>query len=290
MNKKICIYTLATLTLMGCSSSDSDEQQGAPPSTHPLTVVVNENPFVNENGNAQVRMRQGTRGSVITTGTLDKFFMAYDEDRYTVEKSPSTGWDTQPFNWPISNDDERISFYAYNAGTFQSDDNYLTYTVNENASSQADLLVAKHENISWNDAQGQVSLTFDHACAAVNFELRISGLLSETYSTLTITDIKLKNVANTGDYYYSKDNGGWKNVKGTSTYTLNNAGMSLTTTPQALTCGTLFMIPQTLGDDAVLSFKYGGVEKAISLKGAKWEEGTQYVMDIVIGKKTLGLE
>ena len=288
MNKSFIFYTLATLSLMACSSSD-DEQQGTPPAKRPLTVVVNETPFMDENGNAQVSMRQGTRGTVITTGTLEQFYMSYNENEYTVKKSTSTGkWDTELDTWPVDYD-KSISFYAYNAGTYTPNENSLSFTVPENASTQTDLLVAE-TTTSYNAHQGQVNLTFNHACAAVDFKLRISDLLAETHNTLTITDITLKNVANEGDYYYNNDNGGWRDVKGTGTYTLNDAEMSLTKEPKATTCGTLFMIPQTLGDAAVLSFKYGGVEKTISLMGAKWEKGTQYVMDIVIGKKTLGLE
>lgn len=287
MNKKICICTLAALALMSCSSSGDDEQQGAPPAKHPLIVVVNENPFVDENGNAQAPMRQGTRGPAITTETLSSFFMNYTVNQYEVTKT-GTGWAAKPFNWPVANNDESISFYAYNAGTYTSEStNYLSFTVPENARTQTDLLVAKHENISYNDAGGQVSLTFDHACAAVDFELRMSELLSQTHSSLIITDIQLRNVTNNGDYYYTNDE--WTNIRGKGEYTLNNSEMTLTKEPQPLTCGTLFMIPQTLGEDAVLCFKYDGKDKTISLKGAEWKKGTRYVMDIVIGKKTLGL-
>lgn len=289
MNKKICIYTLATLSLMACSSSDGDEQQGTPPAKRPLTVVVNETPFVDENGNALAPTRQGTRGSAVTTEALETFYMSYNDNPYKVEKTPSTReWNTTPSIWPVSDNDETITFYAYNAGTYNNDygNSNISFSVNNNASSQTDLLVAT-QTTSYSDSQGQVSLTFGHACAAVDFKLRLPASLSEKNNTITITDITLKNVANEGDYYYNE---GWKDIGGNGEYELNDAAMSLTTSPQALTCGTLFMIPQVLGDEAVLSFKYEEVEKTIWLKGAEWAEGTRYVMDIVIGKKTLGLE
>ena len=213
--------------------------------------------------------------------------MAYDENRYTVEKSPSTGWDTQPFNWPISDDNERISFYAYNAGTFQSDDNYLTYTVNENASSQADLLVAKHENISWNDAQGQVSLTFDHACAAVNCNVRITNTLStQLGGKLTVNGIMLKKVVKEGKYHYSTNS--WSLGSTTTDYTLTNGNIEVTTTEQPLSCGTLFLLPQTLAEGACFTINYttdGPKTATIPMTGETWEAGKLYTIDIRLGTK-----
>ena len=45
---------------------------------------------------------------------------------------------------------------------------------------QTDLLVAEHKQISFNDASGHVSLCFDHACAAVRFNVYLSNTLSSS--------------------------------------------------------------------------------------------------------------
>ncbi len=295
MNKKISIYALATLALMACSSSDGDEQSGAPQTKRPLTVVVNETPFVDENGNALAPLRQGTRGgTVITTETLGIFYMNYNGNKYTVEKG-NDGWAVKPFDWPSVDDNEKISFYAYNAGTFyqDQDDNYITYEVSENASSQTDLLVAKHENISWNDAGGQVSLTFDHACAAVDFNVLITNKLSTELGTyLTVNEIKLTHVVKKGEYHYSTNSWNFGNtLEDYTDYTLTNGDISVSTTLQSLSCGTLFLLPQTLGEGAAFSIEYtiNGTKKTatISMDDETWEAGKQYTINISLGTKTI---
>ena len=285
MNRFFFFCIGASLAFMACSSGDGDEP-GMPPVERPLTVVVNETPFADENGNAP--MRQGTRGTVITTETLTKFSMNYEDNKYEVEKSTSTGWAVEPFTWPVDYD-KKISFYAYNAGTFYNEGNYLTFEENENASTTTDLLVAKQEDIAWNDTQGQVSLTFDHACAAVNFNVLITNTLSTNLGgSLTMNEIKLMKVVKEGEYYYSTNS--W--ILGTedkdyTDYTLTNGDMTVTTTETSLPCGTLFLLPQKLGNEACFFITYttNGTKKTttISMADETWEAGKQYTIDIRLG-------
>lgn len=288
MNKSIIFCALATLTLMACSASDdnADEQQGVPSAPRPLTVVVNETPFVDENGEALAPMRPGTRGTLITTPTLTSFSMNYGENKYGVERIPSTGeWATTPVDtWPVDGADTPISFYAYNAGTFYpGGDNCLTFSVDENASTQTDLLVAKHENISFSEANGAVSLTFAHACAAVDIEVKISNKLHTQLGTdLTVKSILLQNIYKTGDYHFGTNS--WESLSTKTYFTLTNASMTVTTTEQSLSCGTLFLLPQTLGDDAQLLINYGDDKQAtIPLTGETLAPGTHYTWSFVLG-------
>lgn len=313
MNKKICICTLAALALMSCSSSGDDEQQVAPPAKRPLIVVVNETPFVDENGNALAPMRQGTRGPAITTESLMNFKMYSSGTYYTLEKTNANGqWKSDPDWWPVNNYDQEITFYAYNVGHDESDNSkrfypgdqtppepYISFEVPEAASFQTDLLVAK-TTTSCNAHQGQVSLTFDHACAAVNFTVAISPKLYAKLgnSNLTVKSIILENVIKEGDFFFSN---GWtlENAtdKNTTLYTLTTAETtSVGTAEQPLLNGTnLFLIPQTLGNGAQFTITYtlaGDSESkttSIPLAGETWQAGYQYTMSIYLGTANIPL-
>ena len=221
MNKNIFICALTTLTLAACSSDDDAPSSTPPAEERRLTVVVNEKPFVSADG-GEARERMDTRGSIITTSSLSKFSMNYTDNKYTIEKGTS-GWETIPDTWPtVGNDTTKITFYAYTAGTYYSDGNYLSFTAEKNAGSTTDLLVAKSLPTSYNDAKGQVNLTFSHACAAVYFTAEISNKLYEKSGNLTVNEIKLKSVVKQGDYNFSTKL--WNPSSTITDYTLNNSG------------------------------------------------------------------
>lgn len=284
MNKKIFIYALTTLAFTACSSDD-DGTTTPPVQERRLTVVVNETPFVSADG-GEAKERMDTRGNVITTSSLSGFKMNYGDNKYSFTKNNNT-WTS--FSWPTGVENNvTINFYAYNAGTYVSNgnNNYLSFEADENASNNTDLLVAKHEKISFNDANGQVSLTFSHACAAIDFTVEISNTLhSKLNNDLTVNSIVLKNVVKQGDYFYNTES--WTPSNTTTNYTLNNSEMTVTTDPQSLSCGTLFVIPQILGANAYFEISYntGGANKttSISLKDVKWEAGHHYQMNIRLG-------
>ena len=304
MNKKLILCVLTAFGLAACSSDDG--QESASTTKRPLTVVVSENPLTNSANEAKSRDEHSTRGPVITTESLESFEMCAISPvkYYSVTKGDKT-WKTTPESWPDVGDNDKISFYAYNVGhdkhnldCFYPDTSnpYITFTVDELPSSHIDLLVAKRENVSYTETGGVVQLTFDHACAAVNIEVRLTNTLSGNLKgkPLSIGAIMLKNVVKAGTYYY-KDGGRWENSSQKGSYTLSSSSIEVTTTPQTLNGGTLFMIPQTLGEDAVFSFQYSldGINwtaKSISLKGAEWKAGEIYTMDIAIGTKVIKIQ
>jgi hypothetical protein len=231
--------------------------------------------------------REITRaGGATTTASLTAFSMNYENNKYNFKKGGS-GWSpTTTSPWPVP-DNTPIDFYAYNGGSFVWTENnpHVAFTAEENAGDLKDFLVAKHENISYNDNSGIVSLTFDHACAAVQFYV-----YKEESATYSVSDIKLSNVIKSGDYYYNNaENARWVLGGTTTYYTLTTTSIyDLSTTPQRLPCGWLYLIPQSKSDitiDVTYS-KNGGASttKPLTLSGT-WEAGKQYTVNIRIGGK-----
>lgn len=295
MNKGL--FILITLTACFCACSKDDSQQEDPAPVRKISIEVVENPMVMDGD----RATSSTRGSAITTSTLTAFSMNYGEDVFSVSKSGDT-WITDPPYWPEDDYEKKIVFYAYKAGSkdiFYDDNQYISFEVDELVSAQIDLLVAT-DTVSYNDAQGTVSLTFDHACAAVDFQLCISNTLWTNLgrNNLTINSVVLTNVMNKGKYYYST---GWDDVKGSASYTLTtSSSFGLGTELYPLNnndlnnIGSLFMIPQTLGAETGLRIQYtvGGIQKQtfISMSGHTWEPGVQYTEKIKLGTGQINLQ
>ena len=285
MNKRLFILIALTAGFCACSNEDDKQLQEDPAPVRKISIEVTENPMIADGERASA----ATRGSVINASTLTGFKMNYESEEYTVSKSGDT-WNTTPAYWPYGvGNDVRIIFYAYNAGTFNSDSKYISFTVDKEVTSQIDLLVATN-TVSYNDANGKVSLEFDHVCAAVDFQLCISNTLRTNLGTdLSINSVTLVNVKNTGKYYYST---GWSDlayspVSPTPSYTLTTSGFSLGTALHTLDCGTLFLIPQTLGEGAGLSIDYTVNETRkntfVSMQGYQLEAGIQYTANIKLG-------
>lgn len=311
-------YLVATaFVLVGataCSSGDDGDEQANPTPTNPterkLVIGASANPWLDENGNARE-----TRGAVITTETLEKFTMLWVDNEYAVEKKNGS-WIPTPKNnqggaWPAVSNDTPISFYAHNAPTdlqdntthpyyFSGDDHYISFSIEEASANQSDLLLSRVTNVTYSGTGGVIWFTFDHACAAVEFNIQITKKLKteKNIESLTVNSVALKNIANTGDCYYSTGSGNqWKNVgdlsdpgdqQGYTNYTLTTGALTVTTTPQSLPCNTMFVIPQTLREDAGVKINYtlsGSAEKdtIISLAGTEWEAGHLYPINIVLG-------
>lgn len=273
MSNKLFLFAWVAAALAACSSEDTPV-----PATQPrlLTVEVSENPLVDENGQAA----PARRGAEITASTLTGFSMNYESTKYDVSKSGST-WINNPDAWPVP-DDSKITFYAYNGGTFYSEGHYVSFTVDNTVSDQKDLLVAT-KSVAYNDASGKVWLTFDHACAAVNFNVQRTNTLG---ADVTVTSIRLEGVKNQGEYNYTA----WSDLSGSGSYELLNSTMTVTTTPTATSNGTLFLIPQTLDASAKLVITYTkGTSKTaeISLKDITWAKGTKYTVNIKLGTKLI---
>ena len=310
MKHTTLFYLVATaFVLVGataCSSGDDGDEPANPTPTNPterkLVIGVGENPFRDENGNARE-----TRGTVVTTETLERFTMLWVDNEYAVEKKNGS-WIPIPKNnqgggWPVSGDTP-ISFYAHNAPTnlqdntthpyyIFGDDHYISFSIEEASANQSDLLLSRVTNVTYSETKGVIWFTFDHACAAVEFNIQITNkLMTQLGADLTVNSVVLKNIANTGDCHYSTSSGNhigrWENVSGNANYTLTQAYMKVDTSPVALPCKTLFIIPQTLGESAGLEISSTFSNQTnttawIPLRGTEWEAGHLYPINIVLG-------
>ena len=275
------IFLLMAACLTGCSSDD-ESQSEAP---RLMIVDVSENPMDTPTANSRA-------AAVTTTSSLSSFSMNY-LDTYKYDFSKTDGiWNTK--EWPSVAYNEPIDFYAYTRGKFYYNDGdpYVTFTVESEPANQHDLLVAEHQNISHSDAGGHVSLRFDHACAAVRFNVYLSNTLSTELGggqpgSLPVTSIQLKNVNNQGNYNYGTKS--WSNWSGSAAYALSNSEIDVTTTPKQLSCGYLFMIPQahtangTENVHLVVNYTKGESKTATIPLSINWEAGVSYTIDIKLG-------
>jgi hypothetical protein len=204
-----------------------------------------------------------------------------------AEKDGDGKWTTTSI-WPTdAGYDGVVTWYASTAGTFYLNENnpYIDFTVEDLATNQKDLLVAKSSG-TWSGTGGKLSFTFDHACTALRFYVKKSTNLSDY--TLKVSRIVLKNVVNKGNYYYGT--GEWT-LDGRSDFTLLNLNteMSLVTGSFTLLNGNetdsyLFMIPQTLtpwdplNDIASVTDKcYLEIECEITKNNSPVYSGTAYI-------------
>ena len=147
------------------------------------------------------------------------------------------------------------------------------------------------QQIAYSDAGGRVSLSFNHACAAIQFKIGQSKTLankSVTFKSRTLVDVN-----NSGKYYYNQTPA-WQEQSGNAYYTLEDASsipipVSTKTNEGArsLSCGCLFMIPQA-HSNAKIRIKYNTDKTAEILLGdINWEAGKLYTISIRLGTKTI---
>lgn len=320
MKRKQIFYTLVMAAGLLTACGEDDERIPAEPQTQSaadggqapadltrhISVEVSERPMTEE-GTAEGRSLT-TRAAITTTETFSAFSMRgiYNSltTDYTVSKSGGI-WTVAPDTWPGGSENNNTTpFYAFSQGEFQWNYGtpYINFTVAENASSQHDLLVATN-SVAYKDHNGTVPLTFDHACAALAFNIfmsnTLSGKLELEGKTLTVTSIVLKKVCNNGKYYFDTtfDESTWSDVSGSANYTLNNSPMVITTTPLALSSNHLFMIPQkrdangTDGTYLEISYTVSGQtgNTAIIPLAVNWEISTQYTINIKLGTTLIEL-
>ena len=285
-SKKQIMLLLATATLFAaCGGSDDEAVTPAPQPQQPrmLTVEVSERPLQTE-GTPKAPRRAG---AATTTETLNTFRMCTNVSGYiwSEELTKTAGkWTTK---WPSSSE-EKYNFYAYNVGSakefvWNGGDPYVSFTMEEEVANQKDFLVAKTaEAKSWSETGGKVSLTFDHACAAVQF-----FVYKEESVTYVVKEIKLLNVKKQGNYYFSKS---WRNIDNSTNYTLTRGDITPTSTKELLPKGWLYVIPQSkVGMQLQIKYtKDGGTEKTMLIDlsdlSVSWAAGYQYTVNIKIGK------
>ena len=279
---------MSVIALAACGDNDDAVPIPIEPTPSPrlLTVEVSENPMQDNEASARVMNRTA---AATTTASLSSFTMNYTDAWYNNFTKTGGTWSTA--DWPYGvNENTKIDFYAYNAGSFQwnSGTPYVSFMMDEDAFSQKDLLVATHKQISYNDAKGKVSLTFDHACAAVQFQICQTKKVTDEGKNFIINSVVLKNVCKNGDYYYDS---GWTLGSNLTDLTLTNRTITLTTAYQLLPCQWLFLIPQSQ-DGIQLEIKYTvdeGAEKTkiLNVGTDSWEQGKQYTVNIRVGSSFL---
>ena len=278
---------MSVIALATCGDNDDAVPIPIEPTPSPrlLTVEVSENPMQNNEASARVMNRTA---AATTTASLSSFTMNYEGNKYEFTKTGDI-WSTA--DWPYGvNENTKIDFYAYNAGTFRwnGGNPYVSFSMDNNVSYQKDLLVATHKQISYNDTKGVVSLTFDHACAAVQFQICQTKKVTDEGKNFIINSVVLKNVCKNGDYYYDS---GWTLGSNLTDLTLTNSTITLTTAYQLLPCQWLFLIPQSQ-DGIQLEIKYTvdeGAEKTkiLNVGTDSWEQGKQYTVNIRVGSSFL---
>jgi hypothetical protein len=299
---KKLLWTLSVLALVSCGSDDDNGVTPQPEPRRTLTVVVGENPMQDENaqqnGDATARETFTRTAAATTTASLSHFILNYTDGYYPVFTKTDNTWST--YEWPTQ-DNATLLFCAYDAyddykaydakrdDKFHWNDGapYLSFTMAEDAFTQKDLLVAKN-SVTYDDYTGHVPLTFDHACAGVQFYV-----YKQESASYVVKSIILKNVKNTGNCHFSDYS--WTNLgvytkdgKDHTEYTLTNVDITVDTELQKLPCDWLFIIPQSK-DGLKLEIKYtknGGSEttKTMDLPAGTWEAGKQYTVKIRIGK------
>lgn len=248
--KKTFLPCLLAVTLAACSSDDNTNEEI--PKARPISVVVTENSLQDNTNGA----RQDTRAEATTTSSLERFKMNYGAGmNYSVQKY-GKDWKfngADDASWPGVGNDAEVTFYAYSYPgsdpsttnpdyNYYSGNPYLSFSQEENASAQHDLLVATRTT-TFNAHQGKVYLTFDHACAAADFQIAITSGVSAKGVSVAIQKIELCNIMSSGDYSFAE---GWSNLSNLTNYTLYDSNMSLSTESQAVPGGYLFIIPQTV--------------------------------------------
>ena len=292
MKKSLCRFArlfplpllAAPLFFASCSSDDSmtpiDEVKTP---QRPISVEVSEAPFGNT-----TEARQLTRAAITDLTSFSSFEMTANnpaKDHYKVTKNGSWVVDG---SWPYGvGDNTPVTFYAYSNGDYNGNSGtpYISFIMDENASTQHDLLVAK-DTVSYNDHQGKVPLTFDHACAAVAFNVQITNTLKTNLgSKLTVNSIVLRNVSNSGKYYLGTST--WGDVSGSAYYTLTSENIFVDTEAQALSSNYLFVIPQSSEATYLdVTYTFSGQTKTsatIPLSVKPWEAGKQYTINIKLG-------
>jgi hypothetical protein len=294
MKKSLCRFArlfplpllAAPLFFASCSSDDSmtpiDEVKTP---QRPISVEVSETPFGNT-----TEARQLTRAAITDLTSFSAFtMMTANKDKLPVEKKNGK-WEVDG-SWPAVDNNTSVNFYAYSNGTYNDNSGtpYISFSMDENASTQHDLLVAKN-TVSYNDHQGKVPLTFDHACAAVAFNVQITKTLkTKLGTTLTVNSIVLRNVSNSGNYYFGTST--WGDVSGSAYYTLTSGNITVDTKAQALSSNYLFVIPQsseangTTGTYLDVTYTFSGqTETSATIPlSVNWEAGSKYTINIKLG-------
>jgi hypothetical protein len=298
--------------LIACSNEDEAimlEENGIP-----VVVNVTEEPIQGDNASQAPH-----RGSMLTTSSFTKFHIEYYFqggdcwNKYQYNKSENT-WSGN-MTWPEVSTNYPLTFYAYFDQNTESvsrvndsSDPYIVVTVENNASSQRDVIAAKSKSFQYSEIGSSVDLSFKHICSAVQFKIGKTAAMS-AYNIIVLT-AELCNIVKQGEYHFNAESWTFRSEK--ANYTLNNASFTLGTeaTDLNLASGSeyLFLIPQTLtawdkttpisenpiGSYVHLrckiskegSYKIGGNETwgdAYLPVSGTWEQSKKHIFTILVG-------
>jgi hypothetical protein len=150
----------------------------------------------------------------------------------------------------------------------------ISFTVQDNAADQLDLLEAVSSDYAGtgDDSGYGVNLTFNHILTAIRFRIKDVGIEG------TLKSITLSGIRNTGRHVVGS--GTWTGQSGSATYAVACHDMVFPASGDILvteSSNTLLLMPQTLGNDALLTIEIvtAGTEKTLtaSLAGESWLPG-----------------
>lgn len=214
-----------------------------------------------------------------------------------LSNSGGNAWTTSPtFYWPMGGN--QSSFFAYSPYASDAANNgitisektavgvpIITYKMPVNVLKQPDLIIADaHKDIKYTEGATTIALKFEHALAAIGFNLEGSG--GEILSSIVV-----KNIIDQGSIQM-RDliNNSW-NLSSTISTQLYYVGLmgggpitaSSSQTNIMADDGYLMVIPQTDLSNSVVVAIIDDVEYNISFpNGGKWERGTRYRYNIII--------
>lgn len=214
------ILALPIACMMACSSNDDTDEIIAPPTTQrkPILIEVSEKPLIDpEAGNDNKAAAR--KAPIFTKETLSNFYIngywnesgILDPDRaYLTTTDNKSVWVTNN-PWPQVDENTEIKFYAYSNvdytnppfeyGSYNGGYNpSLYFEVDEYAEDQKDLLVAKQIAKPKDET---VHFYFTHPCAALQFAICKTKAL--TNFQITVKNIILHNIYNSGSYYFETD-------------------------------------------------------------------------------------
>lgn len=160
----------------------------------------------------------------------------------------------------------------------------LSYTVPDDVENQKDVMVAYTGRIN-NAADGTaVPLTFNHLCAAVQFQL--ASEVENAISSISISGVK------GGTVNYTYDNGNWTPSSTTDedkTYSINieTPITNNTVITSYETNTTLLLTPQTLTENAKITVTFSDGRTSVStevgaLNGKEWKMGQTFIFKLSI--------
>jgi len=345
---KFAFYILAFPFILSCSSDSGIEEaaeipteQPSGPKYLPLNIEVGETPMSDPSASGKSSVK---RAPITFLSDLSSFYLNYI---YQEEEEGEIYYNYSQKVWQANNDGEGhwkvgedgllgwpenaaattshpkngnipVTWYAYanydvngSHEGFQVNDNdpYISFTVEESSTSQKDLLVSEKTD-TWNHCKGNMYFLFSHVCSALKFHMKKATNVKDR--NITVTDVKLHNVKNYGEFYFKSKS--WSALSGTGYYTLlsaTNAFELSSTDYKAMYAGTLnqdtenaylFMLPQTLSawnpsTDSVTNTSGSFLELTFIMDGQNYtgyvpfqgtfEQGCKHTVNINLGKNSL---